>query len=247
MSEDLVGSPEEILEKLNKAEELFEKLEKIEMPDGVKDHGKEKWALKLEALAINRADSQYDEDEQAYDGTRVMSYDAALTLLGEFEDSIVWANVASPLGVAGDAILAEIENAQKILEGFYELAKEIFTMLKKGFSWAEIMRILWGSLTRFLVVWTVSTMQASTKMNLALVQIYIVKARAKAFPQANATRHLRRKRSRFRLEAQVVPTPKPKRTWYGKKKKQKVEAVTEKPKEKRGPKPRVPRDDKPKP
>jgi hypothetical protein len=247
MSEELVGTPEEILEKLEKAEELFEKLEKIEMPDGVKDHAKEKWALKLEALAINRAESEYDEDEQAYDNTRVMSYDAALILLGELEDSIVWANVASPLGVAGDAILAEIENAQKILEGFYQLAKEIFTMLQKGFSWAEIWKILWGSLTRFIVVWTANTMKASTEMNLALVKTFIVKARAKAFPQADATRHLRRKRSRFRLEAQTVPTPKPKRTWYGKKKKQKAETVEPKPKEKRGPKPRVPRDDKPKP
>lgn len=247
MSEELVGSPEEILQKLEKAEELFEQLEKIEMPDGVKDHAKEKWSLKLEALAINRAESEYDEDEQAYDGTRVMSYDAALELLGELEDAIVWSNVASPLGVAGDSILAEIENAQKILESIYNIGKEIVTMFKKGFSWAEIGRILWSSLTRFLIVWTASTMKQSTKMNLALVKTYIGKARAKAFPQADATRHLRRKRSRFRLEAQTVPTPKPKRSWYGKKKKQKAEPIPEKLKEKRGPKPRVPRDDKPKP
>jgi len=247
MSEELVGSPDEILKKLEKAEELFDELEKIEVPDGVKDHAAEKWTLKLEGLAIKGSESTYDEEEQAYDGTRVMSYDAALELLAELEDAIVFANVSSPLAVAGDAVLAEIENGQKILEGAYKFLSEIIAMFKKGFSWDEVLRVLWASLTRFLIVWTANTMKASTKMNLALVKTYIVKARAKAFPQADATRHLRRKRSRFRLEAQTVPVPKPKRTWFGKKKKQKAEPIPEKLKEKRGPKPRVPRDDKPKP
>jgi len=244
VSEGLSGSPEDIRRKLEEAEQLFEQLEKVELPDGVKDHAGKKWRLKLEGLAIKGADSTYDEDEQAYDETRVMSYDAALELLSDFEDAIIFANVASPLATAGDAVLAEIENAQKVLEGAYKLLSEIISMFKKGFSWDEVLKVLWGALTRFVVVWTASTMKKSTQMNLALARAWILKARAKAFPQANKGRRLRRKRSRFRLEPD--PAPKPKRTWFGKRKKVKGKMVIPKAKEPRGPKPRVPRDEKPK-
>lgn len=248
MSEELVGTPDEILKKLEQAEKLFDELEKIELPDGVKDKAAQKWALKLESLAIKGSESTYDEEEQAYDETRVMSYSDALYLLGELEDAISWANVASPLALAGDAVLAEIENAAKILEGAYKFLSEVLTLFKKGFSWSEVGRILWASLTRFLIVWTASTMKKNTQMNLAIGKAYILKARAKAFPQPMKGRHLRRKRSRFRLDSAPIPKPpKVKRTWYGKKKKAKAEPIVEKPKSKPGRKPRVPREDVPKP
>ena len=44
MSEELVGTPDEILKKLEQAEKLFDELEKIELPDGVKDKAAQKWA-----------------------------------------------------------------------------------------------------------------------------------------------------------------------------------------------------------
>jgi hypothetical protein len=247
MTEELSGTPDEILKKLEQAEELFDKLEKLEIPDGVKDKAKEKWAVKLESLAIKGSESSYDEKEQDYDATRVMRYNDALFLLGELEDAIVWVNTATPLALAGDAVLAQIENAEKILEGIYKFASEILKLFQKGFSWSQVATILWNSLTRFIIVWTVSTMKKNTEMNLSLVKTYIVKARAKAFPQAFAGRRLRRKRSRFRLEPKPIPIPKVKRTWYGKKKKAKAEPIVEKPKAKRGRKPRVPREDVPKP
>lgn len=211
MSEELVGTPDEILKKLEQAEQLFDELEKIELPDGVKDKAQQKWALKLESLAIKGSESTYDEEEQAYDETRVMSYSDALDLLGELEDAISWANVASPLALAGDAVLAEIENAAKILEGVYKFASEVLQLFRKGFSWSEVGRILWASLTRFLIVWTASTMKKNTQMNLAIGKAYILKARAKAFPQAPSGRRLRRKRSRFRLAPKTIEIPKVKR------------------------------------
>jgi hypothetical protein len=247
MTEELIGTPDEILKKLELAEELFDKLEKLEIPDGVKDKAKEKWAVKLESLAIKGSESSYDEKEQDYDATRVMRYSDALFLLGELEDSIVWVNTATPFALAGDAVLAEIENAEKILEGVYKFASEVLKLFKKGFSWSQVGTILWNSLTRFIIVWTVSTMKKNTEMNLSLVKTYIVKARAKAFPQAFAGRRLRRKRSRFRMEPKPIAPPKVKRTWYGKKKKAEEEPIIQKPKLKRGRKPRVPREDVPKP
>lgn len=245
MTDELVGTPDEILKKLEAAEKLFDELAKLELPDGVKDKAQGKWALKLESLAIKGSESKYDEEDEAYDKTRVMSYSDALYLLGELEDAIVWANTATPFALAADAVLAEIENAEKILEGIYKFASEVLKLFKKGFSWAEVMRILWASLTRFIIVWTASTMKKNTEMNLALVKTYIGKARAKAFPQPMKGRHLRRKRSRFRMEPKPIQTPKVKRTWYGKKKKPEAEPIVQKPKAKRGPKPRVPREDVP--
>ena len=249
MSDELVGTPEEIKEKLNLAEKLFEELEKVELPDGVKDKAKAKWGIKLESLAIKGSETKYDDKEQAYDETRVMSYAAALELLGDYEDALVFANVASPLAIAIDAVAAEIENAEKILEGVYNFASEVLKLFKKGFSWSQVLTILWNSLTRFIVVWTVSTMKKNTEMNLALVKTYIVKARGKAFPQTQTGRRLRRKRSRFRLDPKTIETPKVKRSLFGRKKKAKAEKVVEKPKPKakRGRKPRVPREDVPKP
>ena len=249
MTEELIGTPDEILKKLEQAEELFDKLEKLEIPDGVKDKAKEKWAVKLESLAIKGSESSYDEKEQDYDATRVMRYSDALFLLGELEDAIVWVNTATPFALAGDAVLAEIENAEKILEGVYKFASEILKLFKKGFSWSQVGTILWNSLTRFIIVWTANTMKKNTEMNFALVKTYIVKARAKAFPQAFAGRRLRRKRSRFRLAPKTIEIPKVKRSIFGRKKKAKAEKVVEKPKPKlkRGRKPRVPREDVPKP
>jgi hypothetical protein len=249
MSEELIGTPDEILKKLEQAEDLFDKLEKLEIPDGVKDKAKEKWAVKLDALAIKGSESSYDEKEQDYDATRVMRYIDALYLLGELEDAIVWVNTATPFALAGDALLAELETADKILEGIYQFTSEVLKLFKKGFSWSQVLTILWNALTRFIIVWTVNTMKANTQMNLALVKTYIVKARAKAFPQSFTGRRLRKKRSRFRLDPKPIETPKVKRSIFGRKKKAKAEKVVEKPKPKakRGRKPRVPREDVPKP
>jgi hypothetical protein len=68
-----------------------------------------------------------------------------LELLGDFEDALVFANVASPLALALDAVASEIENADKILEGVYNFASEIIKLFQKGFSWQQVLQILWAS------------------------------------------------------------------------------------------------------